>query len=458
MISFAQNFEDVMLARIFAPRMTGFYIDVGAMDPVDGSVTKHFYDLGWCGVNVEPDGRFHEKLLSERTRDVNLNVALGESDDLLPFYQFELQGVSTFNAKFRQYFTDRGSEFHTRQQAGTTLAGICERHVAGEIDFLKIDAEGWEGPIIRGADWARFRPVVLVVEGTEPYSHIPAWESWEPYLVEAGYAFAYYDGLNRFYVRNESWDALRDRFAFPPNVLDGFKLAVTDDAERERDRLSAENRKLESLLEAANREREAAIDSLMREHEAAILALKRERQTAVERLEQKGEAAIESLKREQAAAIESVSSLHRASISDLEAAKSCLGTTKAKLERTLLELSELTARAAKERREHEMTAATLRKSDAQAKSLAERLDSAAAEIARMTRAELESRIGTGRIAQERALANQLAERLLHELRSEREHRERAERECESLRNRLDETWAAKEKERMHWIHSAERMR
>ena len=35
MISYAQNFEDVMLARVFAGRSDGFYVDVGAADPIN---------------------------------------------------------------------------------------------------------------------------------------------------------------------------------------------------------------------------------------------------------------------------------------------------------------------------------------------------------------------------------------------------------------------------------------
>ena len=39
MISYAQNFEDVLLARAFRNRDRGFYIDVGAWHPVFDSVT-----------------------------------------------------------------------------------------------------------------------------------------------------------------------------------------------------------------------------------------------------------------------------------------------------------------------------------------------------------------------------------------------------------------------------------
>lgn len=44
MISYAQNFEDVMLERAFADLEIGFWVDVGAWDPDTDSVTRHFYD------------------------------------------------------------------------------------------------------------------------------------------------------------------------------------------------------------------------------------------------------------------------------------------------------------------------------------------------------------------------------------------------------------------------------
>lgn len=53
-ISYAQNYEDVMLWRALKAIPAGFYIDIGANDPDVESVTRLFYDAGWRGVNVEP--------------------------------------------------------------------------------------------------------------------------------------------------------------------------------------------------------------------------------------------------------------------------------------------------------------------------------------------------------------------------------------------------------------------
>jgi len=42
MISYAQNFEDVMVARLFDPDYQGFYVDIGAAHPDFLSVTLIF--------------------------------------------------------------------------------------------------------------------------------------------------------------------------------------------------------------------------------------------------------------------------------------------------------------------------------------------------------------------------------------------------------------------------------
>jgi hypothetical protein len=79
-ISYAQNREDVLLWRALHDVENGFYIDVGAQDPTHHSVTRAFYDRGWCGVNIEPAAGCFQKLCAERPRDLTLQVALGNRE------------------------------------------------------------------------------------------------------------------------------------------------------------------------------------------------------------------------------------------------------------------------------------------------------------------------------------------------------------------------------------------
>ena len=72
MKSFAQNFEDVILWRAFRNVDNGFYIDLGAGDPISDSVSHWFYRAGWTGIDVEPNSVYFEKLAASRSRNLVL--------------------------------------------------------------------------------------------------------------------------------------------------------------------------------------------------------------------------------------------------------------------------------------------------------------------------------------------------------------------------------------------------
>jgi len=243
-ISYAQNFEDVMLARAFRGLAQGFYVDVGAMDPVTHSVTCHFYEQGWHGINIEPSRSHFARLVELRPRDINLNFALGEREEVRDFFDVPESGLSSLSDEPPAADSASLSRVTVPGMRVTTLARVCAEHVGGRtIDFLKIDVEGWERQVIAGGDWRRFRPRIVVVEATRPNSPEAAWAEWEPILLGSDYLFAWFDGLNRFYVRRED-AALRQHFAVPPNVFDDFVPWDAERLKRERDRAAAEHARL----------------------------------------------------------------------------------------------------------------------------------------------------------------------------------------------------------------------
>lgn len=218
-ISYAGELEDVYLNRCFSK--PGFYIDVGACHPVEGSITKHFYDAGWNGINVEPVNANFRLLTAERTRDINLGVAAGEADGEVSFFSMWSSGNSTMKQEIADRFRASSMPMTETRVVVRSLNSICIEHNPPTIDFLKIDVEGAELEVLKGIDLERFRPRVLIVEATEPNSPKATHECWEPLVLVAGYQFAHFDGVNRWYVPNECTDLLR-HFRLPPNVWDGF--------------------------------------------------------------------------------------------------------------------------------------------------------------------------------------------------------------------------------------------
>jgi FkbM family methyltransferase len=231
MISYAQNFEDVVLNRVFHACRCGRYVDIGAYDPTVDSVTKHFYDRGWSGVNVEPIERFHRKFSEQRPRDWNENVVVGASDGTVEFIEWSDTGLSGYRQLFDSADAERlGFRRSTRTLPMMSLASITRRLPPGEVEFLKVDVEGAERDVLAGADWSSFRPRVVLVEAIRPNLSLsagrviePMWQEWEGILFANGYEFALFDGLNRFYYRREE-PQLRERLSYPANVTDGFAL------------------------------------------------------------------------------------------------------------------------------------------------------------------------------------------------------------------------------------------
>jgi FkbM family methyltransferase len=232
-VSYAQNFEDVLLWRVFKHQGPGFYIDVGAAHPDTDSVTRAFYDRGWRGVNIEPVPEFFLRIEAARPRDVNLRVALGQSPGRSDFFVVPGTGLSTLDETVAEACRAQNLAVDVQSVEVTTLAEICRQNVQGDIHFLKIDVEGAEQRVLAGADLRSFRPWLVLVEATAPMSTVPTHGTWEPDLLSCGYRFVWFDGLNRFYAAEERYDQLAAHFQVPVNVFDdALRASDTESARR----------------------------------------------------------------------------------------------------------------------------------------------------------------------------------------------------------------------------------
>ena len=283
-ISYAQNSEDVLLWRALGHVPNGFYIDVGANDPVEHSVTKAFYDAGWRGISIEPLPSFHAAFLEQRPRDVNLAIAAGADNGELVLYDVPaVRGWASPEQSVAELHRAEGHEVAEITVPVRTLASVCEEYVDGEggteIHFLKIDVEGFEGEVLRGMDFKRWRTWVLVIEATLPNSRATNHGAWEHLVVEQGYRYAWFDGLNRYYVAEEHAELLA-HLDIQPNVFDDFISHHLDHAWRQ-----IEDIKQQASLgweRAADMERQAiALDE--RHQQAARRAAELEQEAAAER-------------------------------------------------------------------------------------------------------------------------------------------------------------------------------
>jgi FkbM family methyltransferase len=253
-VTYAQNFEDLMLWRALRDVTEGFYIDVGAGDPDEDSVTRAFYDRGWHGINIEPSPDYFEALAAARPRDLTLQCLVGAASGEMTLHHFPGTGLSTTNVAFAGRHVTDGRESNTIRMPVLPLTEIWRCHAPQTVHFLKIDVEGAEAEVLLGADLRVFRPWIVVAEATEPGSRVENWSQWNDILIDANYEFCWFDGLNRYYVAAEHGAALKCAFATPPNVFDQW---IQPRGKQQRALIDRAQETVISSLQAANAAHEA---------------------------------------------------------------------------------------------------------------------------------------------------------------------------------------------------------
>ncbi|MDQ0084910.1 FkbM family methyltransferase [Variovorax boronicumulans] len=296
--SYAQNFEDVMLWRALKHVSAGVYVDIGAQHPVVDSVSKAFYEHGWRGVHIEPVPYYAELLRQDRPDEVVLQLALSDTAGILELNVIEDTGLSTgVKAYADAHQVKHGFAYKTVPTPMLPMKTALASLAGHSVHWLKIDVEGLEEEVLRGWDSKTLRPWIIVIEATVPMSTELHYDGAEHILVDADYQFAYFDGLNRFYVAAEHADLL-PALRIPPNVFDYAELSgysgtwcngltarhqeslrsCTAQLEAER----AERVQIELTARAElNSVRTALEDAKNRLHEAAMRAVEAEARAAI---------------------------------------------------------------------------------------------------------------------------------------------------------------------------------
>lgn len=223
--SYSQNFEDVLLWRVLKDQRAGMYVDVGANDPHVFSVSRLFHEKGIPGVHIEPVPEFAEDLKRARPGDRVLQVALSNSKNPIILYNIPGTGLSTVDKSIADRHRSQGFPVEEIQVTTETLENVLDDLAGQEVHWLKIDVEGAEADVLASWNSSAVRPWIVVVESTLPNTQIESYQEWEGELISRDYTFAYFDGLNRYYVHDQHIDLI-PRLNVQPNVFDEFQLTL----------------------------------------------------------------------------------------------------------------------------------------------------------------------------------------------------------------------------------------
>jgi FkbM family methyltransferase len=185
----------------------GTMIDVGAHT---GTALGHFAAAGWRVFAFEPDPANRERLVRNVGQRPNVIISEEAVSDVAgqdtPFYaSSESTGISSLGAF-------RDSHREVARVRTVTLAEIATRHQLRHVDFLKIDVEGYEMPVLRGLDFNSLKPSVIVAEfdGRKTKGMGYILRDLARLLVDQGYAVyvSEWHPIERYGVKH-SWRGIR---------------------------------------------------------------------------------------------------------------------------------------------------------------------------------------------------------------------------------------------------------
>ncbi len=141
-------------------------MDVGAHHPTWYSNTFWFYQQGWTGLNIDATPEVEALFTKTRPRDKFIQAVIGDGNEVefTDFSSHAYSGVTSSD------IADRAaagvSSTSTRRVKTVRLADVLNRQlpVGQPIDFMSVDVEGYELPVLQSNDWSIYRPRAVLVE------------------------------------------------------------------------------------------------------------------------------------------------------------------------------------------------------------------------------------------------------------------------------------------------------
>lgn len=173
---YSQDNQDKYLeTNIFKGYKNGFYVDVGAHDGISINNTLYFEkNNNWSGINIEPIKTVFDKLVINRSNNINLNCAVcnndGETDFLCNIgYTEMISGIKdSFDMRHLHRLQNEnkkhGSITEVIKVETKKLETILHENDISHINYLSIDVEGAEFEVIKSIN---FDKVFIDVIGFE---------------------------------------------------------------------------------------------------------------------------------------------------------------------------------------------------------------------------------------------------------------------------------------------------
>ena len=151
----------MMANDVFKNKKKGFFIDIGCHHPFLNNNTYSLYKRGWTGINIDLDFNSIDMFNFFRKKDLNIVAAVSDKIEIKDLYFFHNRSAVNTLSK------NAGTKAKEIKSIKTnTINNIIENsaYKNEEIDFISIDVEGHELNVLKGIDFKRYKPKLVVIE------------------------------------------------------------------------------------------------------------------------------------------------------------------------------------------------------------------------------------------------------------------------------------------------------
>jgi len=163
--SYSLTSIDLLVSHIFKNQNKGVFIDVGCNHPIYNNNTYLLYKKGWRGINIDLDKKSIDLFNLFRKYDYNQNIAVSSKfEDTELYFYHDKSPINTINKKTADFQNAQYKEIKTIKTQILDSIITNSPFVDKKIDFLSIDVEGHELEVLKGFDFKKYSPKIIVIE------------------------------------------------------------------------------------------------------------------------------------------------------------------------------------------------------------------------------------------------------------------------------------------------------
>ena len=152
---------DMMADFFFRNKKEGTYIDVGCHHPLINNNTYPLYKRGWKGINIDIDYGAIDSFNFLRSKDTNIKIAVSDKTGEAELFFYHNRAAKNTLSKEKGFDSKEIHKIKT-----STLNKVIENSIYKDqkINFISIDVEGYELNVLKGFDFKKYKPDLVVLE------------------------------------------------------------------------------------------------------------------------------------------------------------------------------------------------------------------------------------------------------------------------------------------------------